>query len=252
TDRVLSAARQRGQQLVTYGFAEHCDVVLETTGPADKPQHSFGQVQLTGRPGGPADGLAISLALPAPGQHVAADLAAAFLAVSLGAGFGAAAVAEALTGFRGTGRRFELIGEVDQIRVIDDYGHHPTELRALLQAARQVTKGRLLLLFQPAHYTRTAAFSSQFASALAGADHSVLLDVHSDRETPIAGVDGALIARQCPADQVVYMPDRAAAVAHLVAMARPGDLIITAGSGDVGALAPDLVAGLQQRKRAGQ
>ena len=116
--------------------------------------------------------------------------------------------------------------------MFDDYAHHPTELRAALAAARTVASGhRVLVLFQPHLFSRTREFATEFGQALGLADAAVVLDVFPAREDPIPGVDGGLITATDPA--LVFQPDREAAIALLAAQARPGDIVLTIGAGDV-------------------
>jgi UDP-N-acetylmuramate--alanine ligase len=149
--------------------------------------------------------------------------------------------------YAGVRRRFELKGSAAGVTVYDDYAHHPTEVAAQLRAARTVAgSGRVLVAFQPHLYSRTAAFAADFGAALGLADEVVVLDVYAAREDPVAGVTGALVADAVPlpADRVRFEPDRGAVAAELARRARPGDLVLTMGAGDVTALGPDVLAAL--------
>ena len=155
-------------------------------------------------------------------------------------------VAEALAGFGGVSRRFELRGEAGGVRVVDDYAHHPTEIRATLAAALQLG-GRRLVLFQPHRYTRTVALAEEFGTAFGDADGVWVLDVYGAGERPIEGVSGRTIvesARRHGAKHVVYAPDAAAAVAAVAGEARPGDTVLTLGAGDVWKLGDTLLTRL--------
>ncbi len=135
------------------------------------------------------------------------------------------------------------------MRVYDDYAHHPTEVAATLRAARTVAGGgRVLVAFQPHLYSRTAAFAREFGAALGLADEVVVLDVYAAREDPVPGVTGALVASAVPlpAARVRFEADRSAVADELARRARPGDLVITMGAGDVTALAPDVLAALER------
>ncbi len=187
--------------------------------------------------------------IPVAGRHMALNSAAALLAgLELGLPF--EPMVTGLAGYGGVRRRFELIGTAAGVRVYDDYAHHPTEVAAQLRAARTVVgAGRIVVGFQPHLYSRTAAFAADFGTALGLADEVVVLDVFGAREDPVPGVSGALIAGAVPLPpaQVRFEPDRAAVAATLAARARPGDLIITMGAGDVTQLGPDILALLATR-----
>jgi UDP-N-acetylmuramate--alanine ligase len=160
-----------------------------------------------------------------------------------------APAAEALSGlasFHGTGRRFELKATVHGIRVIDDYGHHPTEIDVTLSAAKRYAgDGRLIVVFQPHRYSRTQAFMNEFAKALSIADEVVLLEVYAASETPIPGITSATIAEQMTNGH--FIPNFLDATDWVIAQARPGDVIVTLGAGDVNSLAPIISDGLARR-----
>jgi UDP-N-acetylmuramate--alanine ligase len=148
-----------------------------------------------------------------------------------------ASIARALEAFTGVVRRFERKGERGGVLVVDDYAHHPTEIRATLSAARQVyPQRRLVALFQPHLFSRTRDFAGDFGQALAGADVTMVMDVYPSREQPIAGVTGELVAdaaRRSGAGSVSYLPDKARVVDSLERNLCPGDLLVTLGAGDV-------------------
>jgi UDP-N-acetylmuramate--alanine ligase len=184
--------------------------------------------------------------LPVPGVHNALNAAAAWL-VARHFGVDGASALTALTSFGGTRRRFETKGSAGGVRVVDDYAHHPTEVAAVLRAARSVAgPGRVIALFQPHLFSRTRIFAADFAAALGLADEVVVLDVYAAREDPEPGVSGELIVAQVPLppSSVAYAPRAAAAVAEVVRRARPGDLVLTIGAGDVTALGPQILAAL--------
>jgi UDP-N-acetylmuramate--alanine ligase len=185
------------------------------------------------------------LELNVPGRHNI-DNAAAALAVGLHLGLPTAGLLAGLASFAGTGRRFELKGTVHGIRVIDDYGHHPTEIRVTLDAARRYAgDGRLLVIFQPHRYSRTQAFMSEFASALSLADDVTLLEVYAASEKPIPGVSSEAIAKSMTNGK--YVPNFVDATDAMIEMAKPGDVIMTLGAGDVSSLGPIIVDGLTKR-----
>lgn len=186
-----------------------------------------------------------SLVLSVPGHHNVLNAAAA-LATGLELGLPAAELLAGLESFQGTGRRFELKGTVHGIRVIDDYGHHPTEIRVTLEAARRYAgDGRLLVIFQPHRYSRTQAFLPEFAKALDLADYSILLEIYAASEKPIPGVSASLIADSMKNGS--FIPNFAQASEAIIFEAQPGDVIVTLGAGDVSSLAPIIVEGLAKR-----
>jgi UDP-N-acetylmuramate--alanine ligase len=221
--------RARGNtRVVLYGTADRSDVVLHDGGPGD--------VAVTSQAG------RYSLELQVPGRHNALNAAAAF-AVALELGVDADAAARSLAQFSGASRRFELKGEARGVRVFDDYAHHPTEVRAALAAARSVAgEHKVHVLFQPHLFSRTREFAREFAEALNLADTALVLDIYPAREEPIPGVTSQLIAEHLkPGGRLVGSGD---AVAELVAAADTGDIVLTAGAGDVTAFGPRIVEAL--------
>jgi UDP-N-acetylmuramate--alanine ligase len=179
--------------------------------------------------------------LPAPGRHnVANALAAVAIGLELGVPFGA--IRERLAGFAGVARRFEHIGERNGVTVVDDYAHHPTELRATLAAARQAYPGRrVVAVFQPHLFSRTRDFADGFADALAAADLAVLLPIYPARERPLPGVSSDLVAHALAlrASTAVHRADSIeTAVGLLDTLTREGDVVVTLGAGDVFRLGP--------------
>ncbi len=187
------------------------------------------------------------------GRHMALNASAA-LAVALELGLDPRLVTSSWRAFAGVQRRFEFRGEAGGVRVYDDYAHHPTEVRAQLGAARGVLagRGRLIAVFQPGTYSRTQTFAAEFGQALTGADVAVVMDIFPAREKPIPGVSGELIARkvELPVDHVVYEPDWHAVASRVAALARPGDLLLTMGIGDIYLLCNDILAELRERGTA--
>ncbi|MGV8976446.1 MAG: UDP-N-acetylmuramate--L-alanine ligase [Cellulomonas sp.] len=232
----------RSVRVVTYGTRDDADVVV---GPLVATDGAW-VVRLTTTLA-EIGGTVLRLALP--GDHNALDAAAAYV-VARQVGLSADAAAAGLASFRGTGRRFEARGTADRVRVVDDYAHHPTEVAALLRAARSVAgTGHVLVLFQPHLFSRTRTFATEFGAALDLADSVVVTDVYAAREDPDPSVTGALIAERLPtAGKARFVGDRHAAAAALVAMARPGDLLLTVGAGDVTELAPEILAALATRE----
>jgi UDP-N-acetylmuramate--alanine ligase len=185
--------------------------------------------------------------LSVPGRHMALNALGAVLAATQ-AGAEAECVLDGLAGFEGVRRRFELVGTADSVRVFDDYAHHPTEVRATLGAVRTAIKqsggGRAIVVFQPHLYSRTEAFAAEFGHALDGADQVFVLDVYAAREQPVAGVSGATIVEHVSVP-VHYVPDFSAVAERVAKAARPGDVVITMGAGDVTMLGNEILAALQ-------
>jgi UDP-N-acetylmuramate--alanine ligase len=183
--------------------------------------------------------------LQVPGHHNLLN-AAGVLATGLKLGFPAAELLTGLSTFRGTGRRFEVKGSVHGVRVIDDYGHHPTEIQVTLEAARRyAADGRLIVIFQPHRFSRTQAFAGEFAKTLDVADRAIVLEIYAASEKPIEGVTSRLITNQMSKGE--YIPNFVEVTDSVVASAEPGDVIVTLGAGDVSSLAPIIVEGLIRR-----
>ncbi len=181
------------------------------------------------------------ITLPAPGRHNARNAAgAAALATEIGVPFDA--VVAALGRFAGVARRFQFHGEIAGVTLVDDYAHLPGEIKATLAAAREGAWSRIVAVFQPHRYTRTARLWRDFGDAFTDADVVVLTDVYAAGEPPQPGVSGRLILQAVceagPANRVFYLPKRSDILARLPDLTRPGDLLITLGAGDVTSL-PD-------------
>lgn len=200
---------------------------------------------LDGRPRG-------ELHVGTPGEHMALNALAALLAareIGPDAGIDVDGFLAGLSGFGGVGRRFEPKGTAvlggGRVRVWDDYAHHPTEVTAVLGAAREIVSsdgGRLIAVFQPHLYSRTRIFAEEFGRALSLADEVVVLDVYGAREQPEPGVDGGLVARHVTRP-VHHVHDLDAALAAVFDVARAGDVVFTLGAGDITTLGPRIVAG---------
>ena len=187
-----------------------------------------------------------------PGAHNVLNATAA-IAVALELGVTLEKVREGLAKFTGVGRRFEIKGEVDGIRVVDDYGHHPTEILATLAAARSCADGRVHVLFQPHRYTRTMHLMDEFARAFHSADRVVLLDIYGASEQPIEGVTAQALAsrmREFGHRDVLYAGSNEAGVREIVAGVVPGDLIVTLGAGSVSQLGEKILEELKANAKA--
>lgn len=189
------------------------------------------------------ESVARTVRMAVPGRHMALNALGALLAAR-DAGARIDEIVEGLAGFGGVHRRFQFTGRERGVRVFDDYAHHPTEVRAVLGAAAELVRpeddsstvnsaaGRVVVVFQPHLYSRTAAFAEEFAAALDLADEVVVLDVYGAREEPLPGVSGALVA-QSVTKPVHYQPDLSLAPRQVAALAGAGDIVITMGAGDV-------------------
>jgi UDP-N-acetylmuramate--alanine ligase len=187
--------------------------------------------------------------LQVPGEHNALNALAA-LVTGLGLGFAADELISGLAEFTGTRRRFDFKGEADGVRVFDDYAHHPTEIAVTLRAARDVVgQGRLVVAFQAHHYYRTAMFLTEFGQALGLADEVIVLEVYAPGETPIPGASGQTMAANVPlpAQHVHFEPSWSAVAGELAARAKPGDLVMTLGAGDIGLLGAEVLEILARR-----
>jgi UDP-N-acetylmuramate--alanine ligase len=189
-----------------------------------------------------------TLSLAVPGRHNLQNALAA-VAVGMELGLSFERVAAGLKDFRGADRRFDVRGEPNGILVVDDYGHHPTEIAAVLAAARTFNR-RIVVAFQPHRFTRTAALMEAFGPALAAADHIVLTDIYAAGEDPIPGVTidalAAAVRRSvhAPVDVETRLDE---VVAAIVRVAKPGDVVITLGAGSIGTLPERLIAALGGR-----
>ena len=188
----------------------------------------------------------VHVQLAVPGAHNARNAAGAVAALEA-AGAGAADAAAALAGFTGAGRRFERRGSVAGAAVVDDYAHHPTELAAAIDAARAEGPRRLVVCFQPHLYSRTAALAGRFGAALARADEAVVTEIYPAREAPVQGVTAKLVvdavAEARPGMPLAYEPTLEEAAAYLRGRLRDGDLVLTAGAGDVRRVGDILLSG---------
>lgn len=229
---------------ITYGTAEHADyrMVDIETGRASVTftvQHEGADVA--------------RIALPTPGMHNARNATAALVA-TIEAGGDAAAAAKALARFGGVARRFEFRGEIDGITFVDDYAHLPTEVDAALAAAADGGWGRVVCVFQPHRYSRTAALWRDFASAFERADVLVVTDIYPSGETPRPGITGKLIVDAVldahPWSSVAWMPRLDDAASWLTHRLRPGDLCLTLGAGDLTGLPDQVIGRLENRGAA--
>ena len=232
--RLARVARDRGIDVRTYGEAREADLRV-----TDVRLRGVGSSFVPVARGRRLDPVTVRI----PGLHNVLNAAAA-LTAGLGLGYPVERLREGLASFAGTRRRFELKGIAGGVRVFDSYAHHPTELAADLAAAREVAEGgRVVVVFQPHLFSRTQFFASDFGRSLGLADEVVVMDVYAAREDPVPGVTGALVAAAVPLppQQVVYEPSWSAVAGHLAERAKPGDLVLTCGAGDVTMIGPEVL-----------
>jgi UDP-N-acetylmuramate--alanine ligase len=242
--RQRTAAGLPGPAVVTFGTSAHADVQIAGVSLAG----TGSRFELRW------DGHAGPVELSVPGHYNVLNAAAAY-AVAVWLGAADADVRRELSMYQGTYRRFQLIGTPNNIRVYDDYAHHPTEVLNTLIAARTgVGDGRVVVCFQPHLYTRTRDFWRELAQALEQADEAIVMDVCGDREDPIPGIDGAMVAKAIAPGtaHVTYEPIWDEAAPTVARIARPGDLVITVGCGDVTKVAPKIVAEIHRLAEVAQ
>ncbi len=235
-------ARDAGTRVLWYGEAADADYRIADLEIVDARAHFTLH----------ARGRESRVRLGVPGRYNALNAAAAF-AVLAELGIDPSRIPDALGSYTGARRRMELKGEAAGVRVYDDYMHHPTEIAATLGAFRALAgDGRLIVAFQPQRFSRAQAFLRQYGEPLGAADAVVVMEVYpGSGETPIPGVTGETIAGDVPlpADRVAFEPDAAAVVKRLADWARPGDVVVTAGAGDVTTLGPKVLDLLKSRTR---
>jgi UDP-N-acetylmuramate--alanine ligase len=230
------------RHVVTYGFDESADVTA-----LDMHLKGFGSVCTVRarKPGGRTVELG-QLQLAIPGRHNVLNALAA-VAMSRELGIAWSDISRALVGFHGAERRFQQHGDAGGVTVVEDYGHHPTEIAAVVAAAKPIPTGRLILAFQPHRFTRTQLLLSEFGRAFAGADVVVLTDIYAAGEDPIAGVtlDTLVDAvRSGFTGEVRVVRALADVPGDLASIAKPGDLIVLLGAGTIGSIARPVLAAL--------
>lgn len=228
------------RQVITYGFSEDADVRI------DNYRQQGQQGQFTVIRQGKAD---LEITLNIPGRHNALNASAA-IAVATEDDIDDEAILRAMAGTQGTGRRFDHLGEFDtgngHAMLVDDYGHHPTEVDVTIQAARNGwQEKRLVMIFQPHRYSRTRDLYDDFANVLEQVDVLIMLDVYSAGEKPIAGADGRALCRTIRSRgklDPIFVPDSNGLPSVLANVLQDGDLVLTQGAGDVGKVAKQLAA----------
>jgi UDP-N-acetylmuramate--alanine ligase len=239
---ILPRVRRR---VFTYGVAEEADYRLEFVDSGQKPNSERGQGSGFSRfQVHTAAGTLGPFELNVPGRHNVLNATAA-VAIARQLGVEPEKIAEGLANFRGVDRRFQQRGAACGVAVVDDYGHHPTEIRATLAAARECCSGRIHVVFQPHRYSRTADLMDEFSIAFSGADTVIVLPIYAASEDPIPGVTAERLAERIQAARVEFAAEFAIAVSAVAASAREGDLILTLGAGSVSQLAPQILAALE-------
>ncbi|MER5970491.1 UDP-N-acetylmuramate--L-alanine ligase [Streptomyces sp. NPDC002055] len=226
-----------GLRVVTYGEADDADVRIAKIAP----QGLTSEVTVL------IDGRTVTFTVSVPGRHYAGNAVAA-LAAGAALGLPVEGLAEALGSYTGVNRRLQLKGTAAGVQVIDSYAHHPTEIAADLEAIRGgAGEGRVLVVFQPHLFSRTQELGTEMGDALTLADASVVLDIYPAREDPVPGVTSALIidAAAARGADVTAEHDKTAVPDLIAGMAKPGDLVLTMGAGDVTELGPRILARLE-------
>ena len=238
----VELAKATGRRVLTYGFNEDNDFVCSAI-------RSEGIATLLKATIPNGDVVEVSISAN-PGKHNALN-ALASIAVATVLGFDANDAAKALSQFKGARRRFTHVGDACGITVIDDYGHHPTEIKATLSAAASLGYKRVVCIFQPHRYTRTQLMKDRFGEAFNDADVLYVMDVFPASEMPIPGISGktvvSAVERLGDVNEVHYVPNRRKLIERLVEDLREGDFVITQGAGDVTLLGPALIAALKER-----
>jgi UDP-N-acetylmuramate--alanine ligase len=229
---VLPRVRRR---VYTYGFAAHADFVCRMLPAGDGVRSRFEVVA-----GGQVLG---SFALHVPGRHNVLNATAA-IAIGTQLEIHPESIAAALAEFRGVDRRFQVKGVVRGVTVVDDYGHHPTEIRATLAAARECGYRQVHVIFQPHRYTRTRDLMEEFRTAFEDADTVELLDIYAASEEPIPGIDARALAARVGAPQVRYAGAVPAAIQAAIGRAEAGDMILTLGAGSISQIGALVLEGL--------
>jgi len=232
---ILKRARRR---VLTYGLDPEADYRLELL---TTPEGRFANFQVVcgERVLGPFE-------LHVPGRHNILNATAA-VAIADQLEVPSERIAAGLNHFRGVDRRFQQRGVARGIAVVDDYGHHPTEIKATLAAARECGYNKIHVVFQPHRYTRTRDLLDQFSDAFTAADTLAILPIYAASEQPIEGVSGERLAQIIAQPKATSVADFAAAIESIKAVATPGDLVLTLGAGNVSQLGPQILAALEAR-----
>jgi UDP-N-acetylmuramate--alanine ligase len=248
------------RRTVTYGTKRGSDFLIKLKDVARKSQNPHPVAEGATRVGHPLNRFRVryrdqdlgEFTLHVPGVHNVLNATAA-IAVGIGLDVGVEAIRTALDQFRGVDRRFQLRGRAAGVSVIDDYGHHPTEIKATLAAARQCGFRKIHVIFQPHRYTRTRDLMEEFTTAFDDADSLFVLDIYAASEKPIEGITGEILAqriREKSGKSVQYASSPADAADSAVAAAQDGDMILTLGAGSVSQFGPLILDRLKEREDA--
>ena len=247
-ERLRALLPRLARRATTYGLREGSDFRIVNSeiecGSANRHYSHF-SVEYRGKSLG-------DFHLQVPGNHNVVNATAA-VAVGIGLDVDPQRVREALESFRGVDRRFQLKGTANGVSVIDDYGHHPTEIRATLAAARQCGFDNIHVVFQPHRYTRTQDLLEEFGTAFADADRIYVLDIYAASEKPIPGVTGERVAdtiRKLGGKDARYISSFAEAARQLASVAQSGDMVLTLGAGNVSQLGAEILEQLKIHRSA--
>jgi UDP-N-acetylmuramate--alanine ligase len=236
--------RVRDRRVITYGFADDADWRAEAVRSHDGG-NLFDAVHTS------RDGMQrriAGVALPMPGRHNVLNAMAA-IAVAAELGCSDETIRGGFARFGGVRRRFTRVGEVAGATVIDDYAHHPVEIRAVLSAAREATPGRVIAVVQPHRYTRLRDLLGEFQQAFADADLIFAAPVYPAGEVPIEGIDSAALVAGIPGENAALVTGSDDLARKLAAIVRPGDMVVCLGAGDITKWAAGLAAGVAQAQR---
>jgi UDP-N-acetylmuramate--alanine ligase len=224
------------RRVFTYGLSPEADYRLELLSPLPDCFSHFEVATSAGTIG--------PFHLHVPGRHNALNATAA-VAIAHQLGVATEKIAAGISSFHGVDRRFQIRGKARGVTVVDDYGHHPTEIRATLAAAREFSKGRIHVVFQPHRYTRTRDLLDEFGAAFTDADTVVVLPIYAASEEPLPGITAELLTSKITSPNAHFVPDVNAAVAAVVGAAVSGDMILTLGAGSVSQLGPQILTALE-------
>jgi len=230
-------------RVITYGESEDADIRAHEIS-AGKPHPKF-KISIGGRSRG-------EFRLSVPGRHNVLNSLAVF-GVGRQLGITSETIRESLAEFKGTGRRFEVLGTEFRVTVVDDYAHHPTEIAATLRAARSWHK-RIVAIFQPHLFSRTQMFKNEFAEALRLADEVIISEIYPAREQPIPGVSAASISsliNKVDPGKSRFVADKLDVAGSVISTVIPGDLVVVMGAGDIRIAAEQILARLKERENLG-
>lgn len=242
-EQFLGVLPRLHRRVVTYGIETGADVVASNAQLG--PEGATFEVEVKGKALGP-------FSTRIPGRHNVQNALAA-IAVGLELDLNAAQIREGLENFRGADRRFQVKAEVNGITLIDDYGHHPSEIRATLEAARLGPWKRIWGIFQPHRYTRTKFLMDDFARCFDACDRVYVLDIYPASESPIAGItSGRLVERmrELGFERAIYFPSEEAVLGEVLRESRPGDLIMTIGAGSIARFSDTLADAMRRRRES--